>query len=374
MPEIWRLVNLGARDGYFIQTVYEAVAKSVGSGKQPPTVNLVYPSKPYVCVGVHQLPDLEVDVEYCRENGIPIVRRQVGGGAVYLDGNQHFYHVILPRSHRLAQASVRKFFENLLKPVVCFYKSYGLNASYKPVNDVVINGRKASGNGAATLHDSVVLIGNVILDFDAERAARVLRVPDEKLRSHLVSSMKEWVTSLRKELGYTPPRDEVINRLVSCFEAELNVKLEEGVLSAEEVEEAARLSEKFRNPEWLYAVAYGREDIVKRYDPSERLVKIREGHYVLYLDHREEKTIRLVVEAVEGRVGCVIVSGDFFVTPPEALSKLNELMQGLGLDEALKRSEELVHEAFSNVREAVGITPKSLLNAVSKALAELKRT
>jgi len=102
---------------------------------------------------------------------------------------------------------------------------------YKPVNDVVINGRKASGNGAAKLHNSMVLIGNVILDFNAEEASKILRVPDIKLRDKLVKSMKEWVTSLKNELGYTPSREEVVERLKESFESELNVDLVESYLT-----------------------------------------------------------------------------------------------------------------------------------------------
>jgi len=199
--ERWRFVDLGARDGFFIQSVYEAVAKFVGSGAKPPTLVFVYPSHPYVCIGVNQLPDLEVDTELCARLGIPIVRRQVGGGAVYLDPNQQFYHVVVPKDHPLARGGVEEFFRRVLSAVVMFYRSYGLPAVYKPINDVVICGRKASGNGAALLHGSMVLIGNVIRDFDAETAARILRVPDEKLRSHLVKTMSEWITSLRRELG-----------------------------------------------------------------------------------------------------------------------------------------------------------------------------
>jgi len=372
MTEVWRLVNLGSRDGYFIQTVYEAVAKSVGCGRQPPTINLVYPSEPYVCIGVHQLPDLEVDMRYCEECGIPVIRRQVGGGAVYLDHNQQFYHVILPRTHHIARAGISEFFRNVLKAVVCFYRSYGLDAAYKPVNDVVINGRKASGNGAALLHDSMVLIGNVILDFDAERAVRVLRVPDEKLRSHLVSSMGEWVTSLKRELGYVPPRDEVVRRLIECFERELNIRLEEGELSREELNEVEQLSRMFRSREWLYATAYGREDIIRRYDPASRLVKIREGHYVLYLDHRGEKTVRIVVEVVNGLIKYLIVSGDFFITPPEVLGRLNEVIHDISVDEALKRSGEFVEALFKDVREAAGISKEVLITALDRALTILK--
>jgi len=77
------------------------------------------------------------------------------------------------------------------RSVVNHYRSYGLPATYKPVNDVVINGRKASGNGATELHNSMALIGNVIMDFNAEEISKVLRVPDVKLRDRLAKSMEE---------------------------------------------------------------------------------------------------------------------------------------------------------------------------------------
>lgn len=366
--EVWRLINLGGRDGYFIQTVYEAAARYVGSGKQPPTLILVYPSEPYVCVGVHQLPDIEVDMDFCRFKGIPVIRRQVGGGAVYLDSNQQFYHVVVPREHKLAKVGLNEFFRELLKPVVCFYRSYGLNATYKPVNDVVINGRKASGNGAALLHNSMVLIGNVILDFDYEIASRVLRVPDDKLRAHLVKSMAEWVTSLRRELNYIPPRDEVISKLVNCFKAELGVEFEESVLSDEEFDEVRRLSSIFKSKEWLYAVSYGREDIALRYDPQSRLVKVREGHYILYHEFRAEKSVKVIIEVIDRRVNTLVVSGDFFINPPEALMRINDLVKGLEVDEVLKSSEAVVNEVFKEVKEAAGLTAESLGQALINSL------
>ena len=126
--ERWRFVDLGSRDGFFIQSVYEAIAKYVGMGRAVPTIVFVYPSHPYVCIGVHQLLDLEVDIEFCRSRGIAVVRRQVGGGAVYLDENQQFYHVIVPRNHPLARGTVEEFFRRVLQAVVEFYRSYGLSA------------------------------------------------------------------------------------------------------------------------------------------------------------------------------------------------------------------------------------------------------
>ncbi len=367
--EKWRFINLGPRDGFFIQSVYEAIAKFVGSDRAPPTLVFIYPSHPYVCIGIHQLPDLEVDVEFCRSRGIPIVRRQVGGGAVYLDPNQQFYHIIVPRDHPLASGPIDEFFKKVLQAVVIFYRSYGLPAEYKPVNDVVIRGRKASGNGAALLHGAMVLIGNVILDFDAETAARVLRVPDEKMRSHLVSSMKEWITSLKRELGYIPPREEVVQKLRKCFEEALGIELVDSKLSSEELEETLKIAEEMKRPEWLYALAHGREYLVQRYTPGARIVKIREGHYIVYAEHRGAKTVRLVLEIEEGKVRNAIVSGDFFVVPSEAVKNLGQKLEGLSIAELIERIEDIVTAWFSaEVRSSAGLRSQDIVAVVKKAI------
>jgi len=55
----------------------------------PNTVLLVQPSAPYVCLGFHQELEKEIDVECCREKGLPIIRRSQGGGATYLDNQPH---------------------------------------------------------------------------------------------------------------------------------------------------------------------------------------------------------------------------------------------------------------------------------------------
>lgn len=370
--EIWRFIDLGPRDGYFIQSVYEAIAKFVGNGLKPPTIVFVYPSHPYVCIGVHQLPDLEVDMDFCQSRGIPIVRRQVGGGAVYLDQNQQFYHIIIPKDHELTKGSIKDFFQRILQAVVEFYRSYGLPAEYKPINDVVIRGRKASGNGAALLHNAMVLIGNVILDFDAELAARVLRVPDEKLKNYISSSMKEWITSLKRELGFIPQREEVITKLKNSFEEVLQVKLIDSTLSDEEFEETLRIANDMKKREWLYALAHGREDLVRRYDPSSRIVKIREGHYIVYADYRGTKTIRIIAEVVNRTIENVIISGDFFIAPPESLEKLTKRLMGINIKDLDVKLNDVIKHWFNNeVLQSAGLTERDLTESIHKVIEML---
>ena len=84
-----RLLDLGTVSALRSQTAYHAVAYAM-TEDAPDTIILVSPSQPYVCIGYHQDLEKEVDLAYCQSRGLPILRREVGGGAVYLDDGQIF--------------------------------------------------------------------------------------------------------------------------------------------------------------------------------------------------------------------------------------------------------------------------------------------
>ena len=76
--EEWRLIDLGSAEPLIAQGFYEAVALAVDRGLAPNTIILVQPSSPYVCIGYHQRLEEEIDLEYCRSRGLPIIRRYQG--------------------------------------------------------------------------------------------------------------------------------------------------------------------------------------------------------------------------------------------------------------------------------------------------------
>ena len=115
---------------------------------------LVSPASPYVCIGYHQDLEQEVDLEYCRANDIPIFRREVGGGAVFLDGNQLFFHLILNRNNPMVPKRIDTFYQKFLQPVIDVHHRIGLPVQFKPVNDLIIHNRKISGTGAGEMDDS----------------------------------------------------------------------------------------------------------------------------------------------------------------------------------------------------------------------------
>jgi len=148
------LYNLGKVPWEESQLIYHALAEL---GRE--ALVLLSPETPYVCIGFHQDVEAAVDLDYCRNNKIPVFRREVGGGAVYLDGNQLFFQLILSETNPIVPVRKESFYRKFLQPVIDTYKRIGIPAEYKPINDIVAGGRKISGTGVGEIGSNVVFIG-----------------------------------------------------------------------------------------------------------------------------------------------------------------------------------------------------------------------
>lgn len=313
---------------------------------------ILRPATPYFCLGCHQDARQEVDLEYTTQNGIPLLRREVGGGAVYLDGEQLFYQFILRKDHPGLPASKGELYRMILQPVVETYRKFGVNAEFRPVNDIIANGRKVSGNGAAEINDMVIVVGNFILDFNYEMMSRVLRVPDEKFRDKVYKTLSENLSTFQRETGTIPTTAELAADLRQRVEALLGPMVEITEVDATLRQKAdERFAEMFTD-EWLYE-----NDLRKERHPE---VKIRDGVFVLQkVVKLPGGLVRLSAINLEGRLADVHLSGDFFIYPTAALGGLEKALEGVPLElEALTQ----VIQAFY-ARESVetpGITPEAL--------------
>ncbi len=367
--EEWRLIDLGTAEPYVAQTFYEAVAHAVDGGSSPNTVLLVQPSSPYVCLGFHQELEREIDVEHCRVRGLPVIRRGQGGGATYLDGNQVFYQVVARRESEVIPAAPARLFERLLGVTVYVYRRLGLPAEFKALNDVVVGGRKISGNGAGEFGTgTVILVGNIILDLDYDAMARVLRVPSEKFRDKMAKSMREWVTSLRAELGHVPPVREVKRLLVEGYETVLGIRLTpSGPTEAEREFWEQEVKPRHLSQEWLSMPEYRHPGLA-----AGRAVKIADGVKVVEVDHKAAKLIRVRAELHGDRILDILLTGDFFMMPGDALPRLEAGLRGaqLSREEVLRRIREFYEE---NRVQTPGIAPEDFAEAVMK-LREMAET
>jgi lipoate-protein ligase A len=319
---------------------------------------LLAPAEPYVCIGYHQDAEQEVDLVYCSEQGIPVFRREVGGGAVYLDGQQLFYQLVIRRDNPLVPGDKAEFYRRFLAPVVQTYRDLGVEAHYRPVNDIITaEGRKISGNGAGEIDDYVILVGNLIADFDYEKMARVLLVPDAKFRDKVFKSMRENLTTLNRELGQLPPWDTMADILVRNFEVALGpltpARLPEGVQA-----KATELARTHTKDEWL--LKPGRR--FRRRSQAGRSVKIAEGVQVAQQMYKAPGgLIRATVETQQGQIAAVAFSGDFFFYPADQLAELERYLVGASLDQVRGVIEKFYQE---HGIESPGVTAKDLARAL----------
>ena len=325
--ESWRLLDLGFSEPYIAQTFYETVAEAVHRGLSPNTLILLQPGSPYACIGYHQDLENEIDLEFCSDAGLPIIRRSQGGGATYLDRDQVFYQIV-SKGSGVVPRDVGEMFERLLSVTVETYRRLGVPAEFKPLNDVVVGGRKISGNGAGMHESASILVGNVILDLNYDLMARVLRVPDEKFRDKMAKSMREWVTTLRRELEEPPSVDEVKETYAVAFQEVLGVEL----MKAEPTKDEWGIFNDETKPrhtssEWLHMEA------PRAPEREGRTVKIAHDVKVIEADHKARKMIRVRAEVMGDKILNIQIRGDFFAIPKESIATLEEMLKGKTLEE-----------------------------------------
>ncbi len=349
-----RLLDLGLVPPIRSQTIYHAVGHAM-TADSPDTIILVTPDHPYVCIGYHQDLEREVDLGYCREHSLPVSRREVGGGAVYLDEGQLFSQWIF---HRPAlPASLEERFALYIRPLVETYQALGVPAYHRPVNDIHVGGKKIGGTGAAQLGEAEVLVGSLMFTFDKATMARVLKVSSEKMRDKIYESLEQYMTTLAEQVNPLPDRDAVRDLYLARVAAALGRELVPGAPTAAELALAAELDERFVSDEWLYQKGNLRRAGVKIHED----VHVAEGVF-----KAPGGLIRATVRVREGRVDDLELAGDFTVFPAAAVSNLQIAALGAAL------TRETLIERFTAAYcdlalQAPGVTPQHLAEAVLAA-------
>jgi lipoate-protein ligase A len=312
-------------------------------------LNLLAPATPYVCIGMFQDLEQEVDVAYCRENDIPIFRREVGGGAVYLDGDQLFFQLVIHRENPLVpEGGKLAFYRKFLEAPIEAYRALGIPAEYREVNDIVANDRKVSGTGAAEIGEYFVLVGNLIVDFDYETMARVLRVPDEKFRDKVYKTIRDNLSTVKREVESVPDRDELWSLMAEKFTDLLGPMEVMSSIDAACRAEIDRLGERMLSDQWLRRSGRVREE--------GRDVRIRAGVDVRQRIHKAPGGLmRATVEVRDGRLASVAVSGDFFFYPADQLRELEMALVGAAAEDV--RDAVAGFYAKRGV-ESPGVTPE----------------
>jgi len=320
---------------------------------------IVSPARPMISVGYFQDPQQEVDLAFLHRSQLPLFRREVGGGTVYLDENQIFYQVVYHPDNPRLPNRIQEAYQLLSGPALETHQRFGIEAEFRPVNDLVTkDGRKIGGEGGANIGPSLAFVGSMMMDFDYRTMSQVAKLPDEKWRDKVYRTIEENVTTMRRELGEMPDRSEVRAVLVEEFRRVLG-PLQEVPLPAALVDQALARGRAMQQADWLYATSPRQVD----------RLKVSSEASLVFGTHKASggliRTVQEVSASSRGeRIEEVSISGDFTLVPKESLQqRLEPSLSGA------HRSIEAVRprlETFfdSGEQEMPGIEVDDLLKAM----------
>jgi lipoic acid synthetase/lipoate-protein ligase A len=204
--------------------------------------------EPTVIFGRNQLIDTEVDVEYCRANSIQMYRRKSGGGCVYADRDNLMLSYVTPASN------VNLTFNRYMLMVEHLLQKLGIDAKTTGRNDILVDGKKVSGNAFYHLPGRSIVHGTMLYDTDLERMVRSTTPSDAKLKSKGVESVRQHVTTLNKYLDITI---EEFKKFVRTNLCDGEVVLDDCAVEAIKEIEQGYLTDEFiygRNPAYTSVV------------------------------------------------------------------------------------------------------------------------
>ncbi|MFN3871173.1 MAG: biotin/lipoate A/B protein ligase family protein [Aquificaceae bacterium] len=259
-----KVYRLGKVPRMLSTTLFHAMAQLGYEG-----LILCEPEDTYVSLGHFDKAEDIIDIKRCKELGIGIIRRQIGGGAVLLAPGQVFYQLLLSKNK--VPFKIEEAYRKLSQPVIRAYKRLGIEVGYMPINDLVVkeSQRKISGQGSGDIGRLFVFVGNVLMRFDPDLMAQLFALP-ESLREKVRKSLWENIGWLERELNRNVDSQEVEEALLEEFSKDFSFKGYEKV-PQEALELAQKLKEELTSEETIF------EDTGRKHSS----IKIREGVYIV---------------------------------------------------------------------------------------------
>ncbi len=245
--EEWRFIDFGLVDIRDMMAMDEAILK----GDEGNTFFFWTPKKSII-LGFFQKAQVELDLPKCRE--YTITRRISGGGIAFSDERcrQINYGVVGTIDNDLFPLDIIESYKQVCGVLIDTLVHYGLNAAFRPINDVTSDGKKISGNAQTRWEGKLLQNGTLLLDFDIEEMLRISNIPKEKFLDKKIASIREGLTWLDRELGQKRDMEEVRNVMKDKFEERFHVRLRNGKLSEKEKELTGNLLPKYYSPDWVY--------------------------------------------------------------------------------------------------------------------------
>jgi lipoate-protein ligase A len=246
----WRFIEPETKAASANMAIDEALLHARINGKTPNTVRLYCWRPSAVTIGRFQSVHDVVNLENCKANGVDVVRRISGGGAVYHDSEGELTYSVIVRRADLGTADVAKAYNLICGGLIRAARYLGVSAEYKVGSpkhcpNVTVQTKKISGSAQAIKRGVILQHGTLLMNVDLKRMFRFLKAPTRSSEAEIVGIAKRKITSVEDELGRPASIAQACEALRKGFKEALNAEFREAKLNNYELRLAEEL-EKFK--------------------------------------------------------------------------------------------------------------------------------
>jgi len=245
--EEYRCIDFGKVDIRNMMAMNEAIHRC----DEGNTLFFWAPTKSII-LGYFQKAEVELDLTQCEE--YTIVRRTSGGGIAFSDDldRQINYGVVGTIDDDKFPLDIVESYQQICGILIDTLKEYGLNAAFRPINDVTVDNKKISGNAMTRRDGKTLQHGTLLLDFDIKEMLRISNIPKEKIMDKQIKSIEQGMTWMDKELGRKEDMETVKRKIRKNFEKRFDVNLVDSDPSKKEEAMARELLPKYQSGDWTY--------------------------------------------------------------------------------------------------------------------------
>ncbi|MGA8049283.1 MAG: lipoate--protein ligase family protein [Burkholderiales bacterium] len=241
----WRWIDTGVLPPAENLALNRALLEARQAGEAPSTLRFLR-FTPSALVGRHGNPAKELDLDFCKAQGIAVQRRITGGGAIYMDPNVLGWELYLDKAEA-GSAEMAAISRRICEAAARAIAELGARAEFRPPTDIVVGGRKISGTGGALDGSALVYQGTLLIDFDVARMLRALGVADEKVHA----GARAATVNLSELVAPIPSAAARRGAFIGAFGREFGADIDVGTLNEAERRRYATALAEMDSADWV---------------------------------------------------------------------------------------------------------------------------